>query len=247
MSITLDQLVQTVCDDLIAGVEEYQGARYIISSLRCANGDGVVAWVEGGKLTDRGKTLFSLQVDDIKLTKSRLEMIDAICSVHGVTKRGEDFLKTLGKDPSRDVREYFHALTRICDLRMHAVTKEPATIEYDLDTLLNRRVLPHRTFERNWCDRRIDPQGAFRVDYRLNGKAQPRHLFHVSSKQKCDRVTGVCGFLKSEGLYAPTLAVVPDDIELGEQYLERLRLSTDALSFGVRGHEQAIIDFALSR
>jgi len=242
-------IANEICGDLIFSVSEWDGVDYLVTNFKYPNRDHVVLFndsVDGIRFSDRGITLSNLLGDGVQLTEARSELIHAICREHGAELRDQRITKDASNGLSMAFIDICHAITRIADIAIYSSQRTPSLLASQIEEILLDRVIPNRTFSRDWHDESNDPNGHYTIDFRILGSSAGRNVFHISSRPKADRVTAVCQFYKARNSYAPTLAVVRPDLELGSHFEGRLMMSTTEILYGTVGHEQEIAEFALA-
>jgi hypothetical protein len=138
------------------------------------------------------------------------------------------------------------AITAVSSIFYHVDSPVRSSLPIAVDKILRKKVEPKRGIERQWTDRRNDPNGSFPVDFRMNGIGEPRNIFPVTSSSKSIMVVAVANFLRSHGIRGRSLAIIDKGADLGPRDVNRLQLTADEIMFGLEGHESKIVKFALS-
>ncbi len=244
------ELVSRLCKDIVRAVATRGLRTYIVTNFHYPDGESVNLYLESKGdahwLSDLGTTLFKCISGGVDLTTTRRQFIESICNMHELQLEQTTLRKRLRlENAGVDCVSFCEAISRISTLEYQRENRQRSYLPEQVESLLVRRVEPIRTIARRWTNPAIDLHESFPVDYRLNGRGEPRHIFHVASAEKSTLVSAVCNFFKAKDAYVPTLSIVDPDLELGEHYMDRLQLASTQIRFGVSGNEDPIVQFAL--
>jgi Domain of unknown function DUF1828 len=246
----IDGLKQNLCRDLLVHSDATEFGSVAITSFAYPDGDSVNLYFsefdDSISVSDEGATVAFLRRQGIDLPPERREVIKTMCLPYDV-ELAATVLRRQFQMPEIGAAclGLCEAITRVATIFYQVVSPARSSLPIAMDKLLRRRVARTRGIEKQWTYRRFDPKGSFPVDFRLNGIGEPRNIFAVTSPSRSIMVVAVVNFLRSHRENAPTLAVVDKDAGLGERDINRLQLTVGELVFGLDGHENAIVKFAL--
>lgn len=235
---TASQLAESLCENLVVEVASRNNRSFIVSSLSYPDGETITVYIDhdrdSGWLTDRGTTLYKLELNGVKASKNRAERIDRVCQNYAIERRDDELRVRLTNDGIHD------AFVRLCEASLVVFSTQstqdrhgPSGFAIALESVLLSEITPFRPWTARWTDPTFDPRGAFPVDYRFNGENSPRHLFQVSTTYKAALVSAVSGFYQSNGVYVPTMTVINPDFNLGDRHIDRLQLASTELCWGL--------------
>jgi hypothetical protein len=246
----VQDLASILCRDLVRKTVEWQGKAFVVTSFHYPSGDSINVYFEGGeddlRITDMGGTVFNFRVYGVEMTPQRLQWVQAICASYDLNMEGSVFRKNTTRDRlGRDCLIFCEALTRIATLEYDVQPRQKSQLPQRVDSILREKVEPHRKIIRAWIDHEIDRNGSFPVDYRCNGQADPRHIFHVVSPDKATLVAAIAGLLKTHNRYVRTLSIVDPDANISTHHIDRVQMGSTDIKFGTEGNERDIERFAL--
>ena len=220
-----------------------------ITSFSYPNGDSVNLYFGdlGNSLcvSDEGSTVAFLKNQGIKLSPERRDAIKLMCRQHDVEFVTPSLRRKFQMpDIGIACMGLCEAITKISSIYYHVESPVRSSLPVAVDRLLRSQVEPRRGIERDWIDRRHDPKGSFPVDFHLNGIAEPRDIFSITSPSKSIMVVAVVNFLRSHRKKVPTLAIVDKGAGLGATDVNRLQITAEELVFGLDGNDQKIVHFA---
>jgi hypothetical protein len=243
-------LKKRLCRDLLVEAESTELGSVAITSFSYPNGDSVNLYFSslGDTLavSDEGATVAFLKNQAIDFPTERRNAIKTMCRPYDVEFVTPD-LRRQFQLPEIGVAcmALCEAITTVASIYFHVDSPVKSSLPVAVDKLLRKRVESKRGVERQWIDKRHDPEGSFPVDFRLNGIGEPRNIFPVTSTSKSLMVVAVGNFLRSHSVKGRSLAIVDNEAGLGHRDLNRLQLTTDEIIFGLDGHESKIVKFAL--
>jgi hypothetical protein len=247
----IEGLKKKLCRDLLLETECTEFGSVAVTSFSYPNGDSVnLHFSDLGDtlaVSDEGATIAFLKSQGIELQQDRRQTIKSICDPHEVEFVTPDLRRQFKMpDIGAACMGLCEAITAVASIFYHAVSPMRSSLPVAVDRLLRVRVESKRGVERDWTDRKHDPNGSFPVDFHLNGIGKPRDIFSVTSPSKSIMVVAVVNFLRSHRMKAPTLAIIDKSAGLGKTDLDRLSKTTDELIFGLHGHEEKVTKFALA-
>ena len=250
-TVEAEKFAQRLCGDFVRRIARRGSRAFIVTQFKYPDGDFMNLYPEGRgdtfSVSDLGDTMFKCRMGGVKLTSTRMKWIDTICGIHGIRMEDSVFRKDVRQDHfGTDCLSFCEAISKISTLEYDSERRLRSFLPAQLDGLIHDCVEPVRGVTRKWTHPTLDPKQSYPVDYRFNGIGEPRHVFHVVSGDKSTLVAAVCGFLKLQGIFAPTLAVVSTDADLGPHEVDRLQRAATSIKFGIAGNEDEIIRFATS-
>lgn len=248
-TMNIDDLARHLSSQIV--VEVSPDRQYISTGFIYPDGDSVNIYLsqkrENGTVSDGGTTCEKLADRGISLRKGHKSVVDFIQNRFGVQVVSGVVTKDLSseEDYGQSCLAVCEAVAFLASLSYQKTESRTSQFQIEVDRFMDERISPKRQFERKWTDARVDPNGVFPVDYRMNGAGTPRHLFAISSGGKTELVAAVTSFLKLNGVGIPTVAIVDPESTLGDTKAHRLELVLDAIYFGIKGQEKQIESFAL--
>jgi hypothetical protein len=241
-----ERVANEICSELVTSVERWREDIYLITRFQYPDGDQIPIYVESnGVLTDRGTTIYKLVTAGLELNQSRTDLIDSVCASYGIRFADEMFCAS-SESVSDAVLSLCEALVRISNLAFDVHSRKHITLGQEIASLLVERVQPSRAVYKDWISTEHDPRSAYPVDFRMNTKGVPRHIFHVSNAMKSDRVAAVSNFLQMHEIIVPTLTIVYEDARLPKKHRNRLEMASTHIRYnGLAGNEDYVVDFAL--
>jgi hypothetical protein len=243
-------LKKKLCRDLLIDAAATDIGSVAITTFTYPNGDSVNLYFGnmGGdslSVSDEGATVKFLKEQGIELPVERRNTIQTMCrqfDVEFVTPviRRQFEMADLGAA----CIALCEAITAVAAIFYHVETPVRSSLPVAVDTILRKKVEPKRGVERQWIDKRHDPEGSFPVDFRMNGIGSPRNIFPVTSTSKALMVVAVANFLRSHSIKGKSMAIVDKDAGLGPRDVNRLQLTADEIVHGI--DESRIVQFALS-
>lgn len=244
-------LKKKLCRDLLAEENVTELGTVAITTFSYPNGDSVnlhFSALGGDSLavSDEGATLAFLRNQAIELTPARRNNIKTMCRPYDV-EFVTPILRREFQMPEIGIAcmALCEAITAVASIFYHVETALKSSLPVAIDQILRKKVQPNRGVERQWIDKRHDPQGSFPVDFRMNGVGDPRNIFPVTSTSKSLMVVAVGNFLRRYHARGKSLAIVDKEADLGARDMNRLQLTTDEIIIGLEGQESRIVDFAL--
>ena len=244
-------LKKKLCRDLVIDTDATELGSVAITSFLYPNGDSVNLYFGsmGGDLlavSDEGATTDFLKTQGIELTPERRSIIKTMCQQNDVefitpALRRQFEMPNIGNA----CIELCEAIIAVASIFYQVESPVRSSLPVAIEKILRKRVGPTRGIQRDWVDRRHDPEGSFAVDFRMNGIGDPRNIFPVTSSSKSIMVAATGNFLRSHNIKGKSLAVIDKDAGLGHRDVNRLQLATDEIIVGLAGHESKIVNFAL--
>jgi hypothetical protein len=250
--MVIDRLKKRLCKDLLVEEDSTDFGSVAITSFSYPNGDSINLYFSdlGDSLavSDEGATVSFLKNQGVEFPPERRQTIKTMCNPYDV----EFVTPALRKhfqlsDIGAACMALCEAIINVSSIYYHTASPVRSPLPVAVDRLLRKRVDPKRGVERHWTDRRHDPKGSFPVDFHMNGVGEPRDIFSVTSPSKSIMVVAVVNFLRSHRTKVPTLAIVDKEANLGDRDLNRLQVTADEILFGLDGHEEKIVKFALGK
>jgi len=182
------------------------------------DGDGYTLFVQQlprdrWLVTDRGETLAHASVRGVNLCDPKyLKQLGQITHFFGL--KIEDGELTMEKD-SDSLGEAIHAMTQACfevgRLARPATARKRREAKRELirkrSTPVIKRVAVGRQLEFGWTDPEHDPEGAYPVDFMIDGE-RPLLMAAVASPQDVWRTAAIFGHFKMHGTKQQGVAIV---------------------------------------
>lgn len=246
----ITEIASQLCRDFVRKVGRRGQRTFVVTNFKYPDGDFVNIYLErrgdGLCISDLGNTTFRFKISGVEMTESRANWVNAICKIHDVEYQDTVFNKRIQEDTlGTDFLKFCEAISKISTLEYDAEARQRSYLPIQLESLVSSRIEPVRPAYRNWTDSRFDFKNSYPVDYHFDETAGTKNVFHVASREKSTLVSAVSGFLKMNGIYPPTMAIVATDLNLGTHHLDRLQRAATEIRFGVSGNEDSIVDFVL--
>lgn len=250
--MNLDEIKTGVCDDLVRGISTRGFRSFIETQFKYPDGDFIVLYLEGKgartQISDLGTTAYKLKMDNIDLTSDRhAQLITGVCNLYGVTFSGRKIRRPIQQESvSLDFLAICEAILRISNLEFEVVRRQHTALRSRISNLLAADVGSRRKLDSDWFAP-FDDNHSAPVDFRLNTVGEPRHIFHVASQVKSERVFGITCYLRLHDIDVPTMSIVDDRVfsSLTRGMQDRLGDVCEIVR-GVAGNEPSIVEFALS-
>ena len=225
---------------------------FIVTPMFYPNGDSINLYfrVKGKQVfaSDEGTTLDAISGGTIGFSDERRKIAGMICQRTNTNFVGSTISKSIrSRFVSEDCIVLCQAISMISGLYFQQDQNQRSKLSSEIETILEKRVKPKRAYVKHWKDSKIDPAGAFSVDFHFNGELPARNLFYVTTSGKALLVTAVVHFLRSHKIKVPTLSVVDNDADIKGKQIDRLRFASDDIIFGIKGHQKNIVNFALGK
>lgn len=248
--MTIDQLAEKLCKDLVRGVHQRGDRRFISTVFSYPNGDSIVVYVKGEgeslRLTDLGSTHFSLSVGGVDFTEPRRKFISSVCALYDVETDGEHHLSKPLREESigADFIMFCEALVRISTLQYDVFPRTRSYFAQEVESLVAAKIETRRPVTKRWSDPKSDPRRAHVVDYHMNTIGEPRNILVVPSAGRVDTAADIIRFWH-EWYPAKSMAIVDAELNIPEVAMERLRSAADSVVMGLSGNEESVVKFAL--
>jgi hypothetical protein len=247
--MTVAELKDNLCDDLIVGAFERQDRKFLVTKFTYPIGDSVNLYlVEGNgqqRISDLGTTHYFLRVANVDMdTDARMEFVKSVCSGFEI-EISSDFVLSkpiTQKTAGDDVLSFCQAVTRISALHYDQREKKFQTFVEEVDVLI-KRIVPVDCVYRNWTDPTVDQSPNYPIDYHFNGHIPARNMFVVRSRLNAETTIGTMNFYLAKNRLDESMTVVAPDLNLPRKVEKKLEI-TSRVVFGA--NESQIKKFALS-
>lgn len=251
MKLSLNQLAEKICTDLIYGTRTRHERSFIVTNFSYPDGDSINAYLEREKqnvfLSDKGVTRFKALDRRIDFADaSHLSRIGAICALHNVIWNGVEIKRKVSlRTAPADMLAFCQATLRLADLAWHHGRQQKRTFPESIESFVVDRIEPHRKVERGWTLSAVDTKQVYPVDYHFNTTTPAVNMLTIGSSSKATFASAVANFLRAHNDKSSIIAVVDVEANLGDKHVRRLQLACDELVFGIAGNEDRITKLAL--
>ena len=223
------RLCERLCED-VRVERRPDGALMLLTRFQFPDGDRFpIRLSEAGpggiRLSDGGHTLMRLSYEhdvDAFLDGTRGALLERILAESGAGRDGGAFcLDTPAERLPEAIFRFGQALTRVYDLTLLSRTNYRSTFYDDLADLLSHTVGEDKI--RADYEPETPSPGAYRVDYRIEGKGGvPLFLYGVPNRDKARLTTIMLGHFLLHGLAFESILVFENQTEIPRMDLARL-------------------------
>src|ERR1700741_3912177 len=207
------------------GVDRYK----IFSPFEFEDGDRLVIVIKKlrGKyvLTDEGHTYMHLSYDnDISTFEkgTRAKIISSVISNFNLKEEQGSLIHELQdeNDWGNSFYNYVQALIKITDVNYLSRERVKSTFIEDFKNFLSVK-LPHNRIIFDYHDKKIDPDGKYKVDCKLNQMEKPLFIYGISNDDKCRDTTITLMQFEKLGVHYRSLAIFEDQEQINRKVLSR--------------------------
>lgn len=227
-SVTIEREFREKVSDQIRLLSEGRERYRVLTPFFLDDGDNLAIvlkrdnghWV----LTDEGHTYMHLTYDleERSLHQGTRQVIigNALTAFEVEDRQGELRLTIKDKQYGDALYDFVQALLRISDVTYLSRERARSTFMDDFRNFMEEQIPPNRrTFD--WHDRRNDPEGAYRVDCRVNGMAQPLLVFALPGDTKTRDATISLHQFEKWGLTFQSISIFENQEEINRKVLAR--------------------------
>ena len=174
-------------------------------------------------LTDEAHTFMHLSYADVDLAQgTRARVIDQALTSYRVENNGGELRLAVPDEAFGDALfTMVQAIGRITGTALWTRDRVRDTFDEDFRCLLSQVVPPERaTFD--YTDPRIDPDGVYPVDCRINGMPKPCFVFKVANDDQCKNATITCYHYEQHGRAFSSVVIFRDQMEITRRALAQL-------------------------
>jgi hypothetical protein len=246
-TVTIEQDFREKVSDQIRLVSEGRERYRVLTPFHLDDGDNLAIvmkrdngyWV----LTDEGHTYMHLTYDleEKSLHQGTRQLIigNALAAFEVEDRQGELRLTIKDSRYGDALFDFVQALLRISDVTFLSRERAKSTFMDDFRNFMEEHVPPgRRVFD--WRDPDNDPDGAYRVDCRVNGMTTPLFVFALPNDTKTRDVTISLHQFEKWGLAFRSMSIFENQEEINRKVLARFSDVSDKQYSSLNGNRERI-------
>lgn len=200
---------------------------------------GPDSWV----LSDEGHTLMHLSysIDEADLVRGgRARIIEDALSTFSLREQGGELALPIPGTAFGDALfDYVQALLKITDVTYLTRERVQTTFLEDLRAVITGLV-PEERRQFRWHEPQLDPDAKYEVDVRIEGRAQPIHVFGLNNDDKVRDATITLQQLEAWQVPGTSLGIFENQTEITRKVLARFTDHVDRQFSALKGNEERI-------